>query len=43
MALTLVLANGGLQHLPMRSKAWMAAAWVGIILLAMWAFSHFRQ
>lgn len=43
MALTLVLANGGLRRLPLRSKAWMAAAWVFIIIVAAFAFSQFRR
>lgn len=43
MALVLILANGRLRRMPMRSAAIMAAVWVGIIVVAAIVFAGFRR
>ena len=43
MSLVLVLSNGELRRMRFGPQAWMAAAWVAIILAAALAFAGFRH
>ena len=43
MALVLVLGNSKLRREPLGTKAWMAAAWAAINLVAALAFAGFRR